>query len=99
VDGLSLRRTNSAAGSKELLHWAIPRSSLSLLWSLTPPPLPRRKQAPSYDTPPKYRSKITIVDEEDGAADETAFLHKGYHWSDGKKAQYAGLHPPPPPSL
>lgn len=47
-----------------------------------------RKQAPTFDTPPKYKTKVTIV--EDPSPDEM-FLRQGYRWSEGKRSQYGGL--------
>lgn len=47
-----------------------------------------RKQTPTYDTPPKYKTKITITDE---PSPDEMFLHQGYRWSEGKKSQYAGF--------
>lgn len=46
-----------------------------------------KKQTPTYDTPPKYKTKITIVDE---PSPDEMFLRQGYRWSEGKKSQYSG---------
>mmetsp|Transcript_3118 Transcript_3118/g.4810 ORF Transcript_3118/g.4810 Transcript_3118/m.4810 type:complete len:795 (+) Transcript_3118:89-2473(+) len=76
TDGFVLKRSTIGHGSKNLLTWNV-----------------QRRQPPSFvhDTPPKYKTKVTVT--EDTNSPQEMFSNKNYHWSEGKRNQYAGACP------